>query len=492
MLSVITILFPAGLCRMPKRSRSDANLENSDCGSTSDGASSDSDCSSSELRNLSETSRQRKRKLKRSRYLDGQSKGRYKSVEADSSPSEWNPNVCSRCSPVLQKYESTFKSLIHQGSNLRRRQHINPNPQRQAHYRDLNKQNEWLRNNIFDTLGNYLFCCKCVHSALGVSYQRLSRQRGIKRASSKEPIRRLTKAQVEAQGLGQYVLMPKEETLSFIRWWKSVSADQTVDVRYPHERHGLSGRVSHNAKTSVKDDFLQFIDSNSTPNGRSASSFGPTHYFSPKFTTIQTPKKGAKNFEQRVLTSIVGEFNRAQVDQERGTCSNYSASTWLKKHRPKHGIYPHKKDYCDTCAQLKADMKAKQTALNRIRQSGSATEHEQKELEASISTLENQLEEHKSEALSSQQNFNEAVSRCSQEWKIIEELEENGTDPDNLASHKHSFTLVISADYQMSKLIPHWGYSPQPGSTYYLQKLSHDIFGIVDHHENKSVVYTLH
>ena len=144
-----------------------------------------------------------------------------------------------------------------------------------------------------------------------------------------------------------------------------------------------------------------------------------------------------------------------------------------------------------TRAQLKADMKAKQTALNRIRQSGSATEHEQKELEASISTLENQLEEHKSAALSSQQNFNEAVSRCSRELKNIEELEASGTDPDNLASLKHSFTLVISADYQMFKLIPHWGYSPQPGSTYYLQKLSHDIFGIVDHREKKSVVYTL-
>lgn len=90
-----------------------------------------------------------------------------------------------------------------------------------------------------------------MHSALGVSYQRLSRQRGVKRAMSKEPIRSLTKAQVETQGLGQYVLMPREETSSFIRWWKSLPADQTVDIRYPYERHGLSGKVSHKAKTSV-------------------------------------------------------------------------------------------------------------------------------------------------------------------------------------------------------------------------------------------------
>ena len=41
----------------------------------------------------------------------------------------------------------------------------------------------------------------------------------------------------------------------------------------------------------------------------------------------------------------------------------------------------------------------------------------------------------------------------------------------------------------MLKLIPHWGYSPQPGSTYYLQKLSHDIFGIVDHSTGDTSIY---
>ena len=33
----------------------------------------------------------------------------------------------------------------------------------------------------------------------------------------------------------------------------------------------------------------------------------------------------------------------------------------------------------------------------------------------------------------------------------------------------------------MTKLIPHWGYSDQPGISYYLRKVSHDLFGIADH-----------
>ena len=41
----------------------------------------------------------------------------------------------------------------------------------------------------------------------------------------------------------------------------------------------------------------------------------------------------------------------------------------------------------------------------------------------------------------------------------------------------------------MQKLLSHWGLPSQPGSTYYLQKLSHDIFGIVDHQEHHSTLY---
>ena len=56
---------------------------------------------------------------------------------------------------------------------------------------------------------------------------------------------------------------------------------------------------------------------------------------------------------------------------------------------------------------------------------------------------------------------------------------------------KHCFNAVVSADYQMSTLLPSWGLhvSPQPGSTYCLQKISNDILGIVDHREGKATVY---
>ena len=88
-----------------------------------------------------------------------------------------------------------------QGTELKRQKLINPYPKQpeKEQYRDLVKQNEWLRNDVLDSLGNYIFCSHCVHHALGVSYQRLSRQRSVKRRESSEPIRSMTKSEVEEE-----------------------------------------------------------------------------------------------------------------------------------------------------------------------------------------------------------------------------------------------------------------------------------------------------
>ena len=71
---------------------------------------------------------------------------------------------------------------------------------------------------------------------------------------------------------------------------------------------------------------------------------------------------------------------------------------------------------------------------------------------------------------------------CTTEWNETAALESKPglteEEAGKLHSLKNKFNLVVSADYQMGKLIPYWGYSPQPGSAYYLQKLNHDVFGI--------------
>ena len=120
------------------------------------------------------------------------------------------------------------------------------------------------------------------------------------------------------------------------------------------------------------------MDMNSQPNERSADSTGPTAYFLPKFSTIQTSKASASHYEERLSRSVVGEFNRIQQEFGKSVCSNDSSHNWLKSHRPVVTIFPHQEDYCDTCARRKVDIIGKQTSVNRLLQSGSADPNELK------------------------------------------------------------------------------------------------------------------
>jgi hypothetical protein len=134
---------------------------------------------------------------------------------------------------VLQKYEETFKGLLRQGSELKRRKIISPHPSKPnfQHYRDIVKQNEWLRNNIFDPMGNFLFCTKCIRTTLGISSKRLSRLRTQKRAQFNEPIREMSKSAVEEGKLGPYVVMPPGCDIAFVQWWNSLDQETLVAVR---------------------------------------------------------------------------------------------------------------------------------------------------------------------------------------------------------------------------------------------------------------------
>ena len=112
---------------------------------------------------------------------------------------------------------------------------------------------------MYDSLGNYLFCSHCVHHALRVSYQRLSRQRFIKRRKNSEPICSMTKAEEEEEWLGKCVIMPQSCELSLMAWWKQLASTAIVNFRYPHHHHGNSGKPSHSTKKDAKSDFLTFF-----------------------------------------------------------------------------------------------------------------------------------------------------------------------------------------------------------------------------------------
>ena len=98
-------------------------------------------------------------------------------------------------------------------------------------------------------------------------------------------------------------------------------------------------------------------------------------------------------------------------------------------------------------------------------------------LEDEKRALKQALERHRIEADQAHKYYVDTGKKCAAEWAEIRDLERSTSltdeEEERLAVLKNKFTVTIAADYLMSKLVPYWGLSPQPGSTsyMYLQKL---------------------
>ena len=181
-------------------------------------------------------------------------------------------------------------------------------------------------------------------------------------------------------------------------------------MQYPHNRHGPAGKPSNHAKQDVLSQFLEFVDANSQPNGRQASSYSAQFFFLPKFAQVDAPSGGEKNYDEKCKSSIVYEFNRVQREESRQTCSSSVARQWLHQHRPKTSIHPSMTDYCDTCKYLREQLSRQQAILNRLQQSGSALEAEVKAIEKTKTDLEEELKQHKITATKARELYKTGVS----------------------------------------------------------------------------------
>ena len=72
-----------------------------------------------------------------------------------------------------------------------------------------------------------------------------------------------------------------------------------------YTRTSWAGRPSNHDK---KEAFLEFVDTNTQPNGRQAGSYSAQY---PKFTRIATPKQGEKNYDQ-VQSLVVSQLKFRQ------------------------------------------------------------------------------------------------------------------------------------------------------------------------------------
>ena len=137
-----------------------------------------------------------------------------------------------------------------------------------------------------------------------------------------------------------------------------------------------------------------------------------------------------------------------------------------------------------------------QTTINRLRESGHPDENELRAQQRLLDSYRKLLNEHKATAQACQEEYKRQRRSSQETWKRISEIQERGPasveEEQELQQLQAGFVGLLDADYQMGKLLSHWGYSVQPGSSYYKQKLSFDVFGIVFHGTPSNSFYSFH
>lgn len=390
------------------------------------------------------------------------------------------------CRETLERFTDMFNNMLHTGTALVKRASEQQPKKSNKKYRDLKKQNEWLLENVFDIHGNYLFCVSCIIEILNVHASRLHRLRKIKREQANILIRRVRKQDVQKEQIQNIV--PPLNVKNVLEWWMCLENDSLVDLRTPPRLHQGRG---NNRKEQLLSRFLNFIDTNSQPNGRQVGSHGPLFFLSPKFYRINAPSKNdANKSEEWKRRSLVYEFNRT-LDGE--SISNGTAKNWLKKFRPKHAISPLRTDYCPMCAECQEQKKRAEAIFKRLQENGNSNEEQMREYQILAESYWLLLAEHKMEAARELKHYRQQANDSRFSYLSIQELQQRKDrikeDRVQLQKFMDEITFTLSLDYQQSKLTPHWGFSAQPGDTYYLRKLSHHIFGIVDHAVAKNTVY---
>ena len=313
--------------------------------------------------------------------------------------------------------------------------------------------------------------------------------REIKRQQASAPTIRVRKDQVSTEQTCNVV--PPATVTNVLGWWASLENSSIIELHNPPKLHHGKSNYS---KEDLLTRFLEFIDNNSQPNGRRVGSHGPLFFLNSKFDRINAPSASeAGKPDQWKRRSLVYEFVRTL--EENKSISNGTAKKWLKMYRPKHAICPKKTDYCEMCVECQEQKRRHETISMRLQQEGNGNEDEIRENKALSESYGLLLEEHKMDAANELDHYRHQTKKNRSLYNHLEKLRKRESkskeEKVQLQELIDQITFTLSLDYQQSKLTPHWGFSAQPSETYYLRKLSHNIFGIVDHTLAKNAVYVL-
>lgn len=362
------------------------------------------------------------------------------------------------CIPLMLRTVPEFKACVHpRGASAGR-----------AGLPDFRAQNILLAERLFDIVGNPLFDNICVMATFQIGEDRLSTIRGEKKAMVATPVVALSKAAIRPKDL-PFIIHPPHGA---IHWYAQLSPMDFVTIKRRPFVHGLEGRVSGNFSAERQRRFLEFVDANTTPSGRTDPRSGPAFFFDVQFSRLSA--RGQDELHLPLTSSVVDTYNAA-VNNPDHQVSSATAAAYMAEHRPSVALRPNNTDYCDTCAALKVAINSAEQSLRRSQ--GVLPEADIEPLQAQLQSLKERKREHKRLATEAREHYNSAIAASTAASRAIARARSNAEAP----SQEHLDTpLVMSYDYQQEHLLPFFNLT-QPGATYFRQKLSIHCLGVVIH-----------
>lgn len=248
--------------------------------------------------------------------------------------------------------------------------------------------------------------------------------------------------------------------------------------------------------------FKSFIMANAVPTGRRQR--GKTHYLLPSIRRIRPSKLNDSNNDalrarhtEMTYESLTHRFNEtlSALEPPLATVSHDTICRWLKEYFPRYGVSPVQSDYCDTCSEIKQQIDSARRAKQHLLDSGNAAVADISAKEILINSYEANLRQHRDLATKEQEEYKHRTACTSEFFRsniLGNECDQNFQGAaDYCLENETSAEVVLACDFQMGKLVPHWGQTAQPGKTYYYQKIMHHVFGIVDSSNSRKYVYVV-
>jgi hypothetical protein len=329
---------------------------------------------------------------------------------------------------------------------------------------------------LFDTRGNPMHEGECVKRLFGIGRTRFASVHDKAKVKHTVTVVRRDEVTEVDQRTGRVIAPPNARLHDGgIAWFANLEPHDPVELRI-RRGHGLEGRPSNNAKPpDVLEDFREFVNANSAPNGRRPGTGHAEYYFAAHFSSVDrsyatTPKPGHY--------SLLEEFNKAQraAGKESGMIGATTLARWLARFFSKHALCPHKSDYCDTCAEFAVQLHSAIKTLQRYRAGGTNNPAAAAEVERGIQRLRDARAEHLKEAERERAIYRTLIADANTAWADIK-------DPTEITSTMWSAAAI---DYMQERPIPAFNLSPQPGCVYYLAKNSVHIAGVVLFHRMPS------